>query len=235
MPAHRFFLPSGPPLVTGPLVIGGEEGRHAARVKRLTPGQAVEVLDGQGSIATGSVVAIEKIRGEWAAQVDLASVRHAEPIRPRVVVLCPAPKGDRLPQMIEGLSQVGAASWRPLLTERTVSEPGAAKIDRLQRISEESAKQCGRAWTLSIGPPLAFAEALALPSLVIADASGPAFQPAPDPELNLLVGPEGGWSVPELDAARAAGAAAASFGPHVMRLETAAVVAAALAVRGQRP
>lgn len=46
-------------------------------------------------------------------------------------------------------------------------------------------------------------------------------------EIHLLIGPEGGWSDAERAAARAAGAVLASFGPHVMRVETAAVVAAA--------
>jgi 16S rRNA (uracil1498-N3)-methyltransferase len=146
-------------------------------------------------------------------------------VSPSVVVLAPAPKGDRLGQMIEGLSQVGAAAWRPLVTERTEKEPRGGKIERAVRIAEESSKQCGRAWTLRVEPPIEVAAALRLPSLVLADAGG---GPAPRgmPDVKLLIGREGGWTDAEHRAALAAGAVAVSFGPHVMRVETAAVVAA---------
>jgi 16S rRNA (uracil1498-N3)-methyltransferase len=226
MPAHRFFLAGGPPLEPGPRVIGGDEARHAARVKRVAPGEAVEILDGQGGIAAGSVVAVEKRGGEWAVRVEVSAVRRVEPVSPSVVVLAPAPKGDRLAQMIEGLSQVGAAGWRPLVTERAEHEAGAGKLERACRIAEESSKQCGRAWTLRVEPPIDFAAALRLPSLVLADAGGGPV-PGGAPEVNLLIGPEGGWSDAERKAAQAAGALVAAFGPHVMRIETAAVVAAA--------
>ncbi|MCC6660652.1 MAG: 16S rRNA (uracil(1498)-N(3))-methyltransferase [Phycisphaerales bacterium] len=227
MPAHRFFLPARPSPAPGPWVIGGEEARHAARVKRLDLGEPVEVLDGMGSIASGAVTAIDKEYDGWVVRVNIETVRRIEPIRPAVVVLCPAPKGDRLPQLIEGLSQVGAAAWRPLHAERTVAEPAAARLDRLERIAQESAKQCGRAWTLRIEQSITFTTALALPSLVMADAGSGPFTPPNSAEIHLLIGPEGGWSDAERAAARAAGAAPASFGPHVMRVETAAVVAAA--------
>lgn len=226
MPAHRFFLAGGPPLEPGSRVIGGEEARHAARVKRVEAGETLEILDGQGGVAAAAVAAIEKRGGEWAVIVEVSSVRRVDPVSPRVVVLAPAPKGDRLGQMIEGLSQVGAAGWRPLVTERTEKEPGLSRMDRVRRIAEESSKQCGRAWTLRIEQAIGFADALRLPSRVLADAGG-----GPPPrglrEVNVVIGPEGGWSERELRAARDAGAAIASFGPHVMRVETAAVVAAA--------
>lgn len=226
MPAHRFALATGTALHEGVLVIGGEEARHAARVKRIEPGEGVEVLNGEGAVATGRVTGVEKSRDEWRVRVEVERVSRVEPVRPSVVVCAPAPKGDRLAQMIDGLCQAGAAAWHPMRAARSVVEPRAAKIDRLVRVAEEASKQCGRAWTLRIESALDFAGALRLPGTkVIAHAgAGPPSAIAAD-AIALLIGPEGGWTPQELAAAAAAGAVATSFGPHVMRVETAAVVA----------
>lgn len=135
--------------------------------------------------------------------------------------------------MIDGLSQVGAAAWRPLITERTVVEPRAGKLERLQRIAEESLKQCGRAWLLEIGSPIGFAAALRGAhergdALVVADAAGGAPPPlAAGAPVTLVVGPEGGLTDRESTLAREHGAAAIRLGPHILRIETAAVVGAA--------
>ena len=68
--------------------------------------------------------------------------------------------------------------------------------------------------------------------LVVADASGGAWRAAEAERIRLLVGPEGGWTAEELAAARGAGAEVARFGAHVMRIETAAVVACGMLVGG---
>ena len=103
-------------------------------------------------------------------------------------------------------------------------------MDRLSRTAAEASKQCGRAWLLEIGATLSFEGAIApdARAVVLADASGDRYQRGGSPDIRLLIGPEGGWSARELNQARASGVRIARFGPHAMRIETAAIVAAAV-------
>jgi 16S rRNA (uracil1498-N3)-methyltransferase len=113
-----------------------------------------------------------------------------------------------------------------------VVEPRLAKLDRARRAVIEASKQCGRNQLMRIMGPLDF-QALIVGSLaatrVIADRGGspPLSAPTHDP-IALAVGPEGGFSAEELELARARGWRASSFGSSILRVETAAVVGAAL-------
>ncbi|MEX2218088.1 MAG: RsmE family RNA methyltransferase [Phycisphaerales bacterium] len=232
MAIHRIYLDDPAALAPGALEIGGEEARHAVRVKRLEPGNPIEVLDGAGRVGLATIADIDKPGGEWLLSLVVGEVRPVEPTRPRLDVLCPAPKGPRLSELIDGLSQAGAASWSALTTEHTAREPGEVRLDRVRRIAAEASKQCGRAWTLLIGEPVEASDVLAQvwarQALVMADASGGPYAPCGSEAITLMIGPEGGWSARELDGARAAGIAIARFGPHTMRVETAAVAAVAV-------
>jgi len=231
MPSHRIHIEQG--IVPGAVEVTGEEAVHAARVKRMEVGDRVELLDGKGSVGAAKVVTIDKPGGLWRVVVEVESVAKVEPPRPRVEVYSAAPKGSHLSEMIDGLSQVGAAKWSLLETERGVSEPGASKLDRLMRVAAEASKQSGRAWHMEIGGGVSLEIALRSPEVVIADGSGEWYVPRGEPrgeprceQVRLLIGPEGGWTTGELERARGAGARVCRFGVHTMRIEVAAVVAA---------
>lgn len=212
------------------MVIAGEEAKHAIRIKRLEAGGFVDLLDGNGGVGLARVVETRKSRrGEWELVLELTEFRQAAPHSPRVEVLSAVPKGERLEAMIDGLSQVGAASWAPLAAERSVTDPRPGKLERLARVAKEATKQCGRAWALELGGAVGFREAIG-PGVVLADASGGSYNAAGLPSVRILVGPEGGWTPEELALAREAGTRIVRFGPHAMRIETAAVVAAAIVI-----
>jgi 16S rRNA (uracil1498-N3)-methyltransferase len=240
MARHRVFIETGAGtgLGVGPLVIGGDEAHHAARVKRLAPGDAVEVLDGRGGVGRARLAAVSKERGEWVVRLEVEGVEHREPARPRVEVWTAVPKGPRLLEMIDGLSEAGAAEWRALDTERGVASAGAHKLEKVERHALEASKQCGRAWVMHVGAPASLAEGLragdpgAGARVIVADASGARYAGRGEGTVRVLIGPEGGWSERELAAARAAGAGVVAFGPHTMRIETAAVVGAAVVMAG---
>ncbi len=227
MAYHRVY--SETPLRPGTASITGDEAHHAIRVKRIVQGDTVEVLDGRGRIARASVADTRRDRQGWVLDLNLQSIAESPAIKPALEVCTAIPKGQRLSDLIDGLSQVGAARWSPLDTQHGIAEPRPAKMDRLARTAAEASKQCGRAWLLEIGDGLTFADALAGgPAIVLADASGEPYAPRGSGAIRLLVGPEGGWSASELNQARAAHVRTARFGPHTMRIETAAVAAAAI-------
>jgi len=232
MAAHRIYHEAPDPLTPGPLTITGDEAHHAARVKRLEPGTQVMVLDGHGSIGGATLTGINKAdRGQWQLVLDIQSVRLVDRPAPRLEVLSAAPKGSRLEDLIDGLSQVGAASWSLLETAHGEVDPRPAKLERLRRTATESSKQCGRPWLLELGPSRSLAALLteAPPAaIVMADATGVPYTRSGASAIRLLVGPEGGWSPQELQSARDHKVRIARFGPHAMRIETAAIAAAAI-------
>lgn len=242
---HRLWVPELRQ-ATDHLTIRGDEAEHLARARRARPAEPVALHDGQGLISTGVIEHINPGSRREPTSVTIRLDRaHPAPLAPPpapVHILTAVPKGGRVDEMIEQLSQVGASAWSPLRCARSIVEPRPAKLDRLERIAVESMKQCGRAWLLKVDDHVtAFADALAQ-TTILADATG---TPALDwflsrraqsvADVRILVGPEGGWTPDELAAANARNAPILSFGPHAMRIETAAVVAAALAIQAISP
>lgn len=209
-------------------LVTGDEAHHALRVKRLVTGDTVELLDGRGGVVAARIRETRKRGQAWEMSLDIVSRTLVPPPTPALHALASAPKGDHLHDMIAGLSQVGAASWSPLLSARTIVDPREAKLERLTHVATESLKQCGRQWLLDILPATRLADAAARSRVIVADGSGTPYRHAPGPDHTLLIGPEGGWAPEELAMLRSTGATIASFGVHTMRTETAAVVAAGI-------
>ena len=235
MARHRVFLPpgGGGGVSDGVIALEGPEAEHALKSKRVRVGDEIDAFDGRGLVLRCRVESASK-RGLTLAVVEREKVA---PVRPEVHVWSATPKGPRLDKMIDMLAQVGAASWTPMDTRLGVVDPGAGKIDRMERISVEAAKQCGRAHVMSIERKRSFADALAGgedEAIVVADGGGGVYEATGRSRVRVLIGPEGGLLPEELDAARGAGAQVVSLGPHAMRIETAAVVAAALVMEWER-
>jgi len=187
-------------------------------------------------VLVGEIIETVKLGKQgWRLDLTVRESRIEEQPSPRVDVISAAAKGARLEHMIDELSQVGVASWSPLVSKRSVVEPRSGKLHRLQR-ARRASKQCGRAWVMEIGEQIDLRRALDRTNVILADASGQGYQPVAS-DATILVGPEGGWTEEELALARERGAAVHSFGRHVMRIETAAVVASAVVLCNalQRP
>jgi 16S rRNA (uracil1498-N3)-methyltransferase len=222
-------------------LVSGDEAHHLLRVRRLEKGDAATITDGKGRSASVVIEATYKLRDGWQAALRAERLDVTPPASPAVVVLSSPPKGDRLSEMIDGLSQVGAHAWHPLITQRTIVDPREGKLERLLRVTIESLKQCGRAHLLALGErvelgSLRVGEGMlgkspasnCLPTLIVADVSGvPIGQITPAATYCLLVGPEGGFSPDELTRLDGLGAQRLRLGPHVLRSETAPVVACA--------
>ncbi|WP_046769965.1 16S rRNA (uracil(1498)-N(3))-methyltransferase [Jiangella alkaliphila] len=216
------------------VVLDGDEGRHAAVVRRIAPGEAVELTDGAGQLARCVVVAASKqgLTCEVTERVDVP-----EP-RPRVVVAQAIPKGDRGETAVETMTEVGVDEILPWAAQRCVvrwtGERGDKALRRWRSTAREAGKQSRRAWLPAVGdamPTTALAgrvEAAALAVVLHEEATTPlgALDLPADGDILLIVGPEGGVAPDELDRLAAAGAVVARLGPTVLRTSTAGTVAA---------
>lgn len=229
---HRFFCPdlaAGQGLSEFIATLDRDESRHVVNALRLKVNDEVSLFNGQGVDAIGRVVSTAKP----GVQVKVATWLPAQSQGPTVVIASAIPKGPRADAMIQQLSQVGATQLIPLHSERSVVKPGDGKLDKFRRAALESAKQCGRSILMDIAESQTFADVLRseMSCRLIAHATGTPMQEViaqpPDSTL-ILVGPEGGWTDDEQSQAAAAGFKAVWLGPHIMRIETAAVIAAAM-------
>jgi len=207
--------------------------RHA-RVLRLGPGDAVRLFDGEGHEADGQIAVDDD--GELAC--DVGPVRRVDDEGPRVVLVQVLPKGAKLEPIVRMTTEVGVSAIHLASSERAVARPApdraARRVARLGRVAREAARQCGRAVVPEVHAPAPLAEvASRAPSgatrLLLHPGGGPLGAPSGG-EVWLVVGPEGGLSDPELEALERLGYRVVGVRSHVLRVETAAPVAVALAL-----
>lgn len=215
-------------LVVGVNPLDRRQSHHVREVLRLGVGGRVELFDRFGVVATGVIVAVEP-----DLLVEVAELREASPVW-QVTIASGVPKGERADWLVEKLSELGTTRWIPMQSERSVVVPrGTAKADRWRRLATEAAKQSRRAGVMEIDPLRTFDECLLLTAdhRWIADVSGdPSAVPARGDAVSsvvCLVGPEGGFSPSEIGRASAAGFTVVRLAATVLRVETAAIVAAA--------
>ena len=226
--SQRYFLTTPP--AGNRAFLEGDEARHVARVMRARTGDSLEVFDGQGRWWTATVTEID--RGKIELELGAGS---SEPTAAggRLTLAVALPKGDRQKWLIEKLTELGVERLVPLQTTRGVAEPTAAAIERLRRGVVEACKQCGCCRLLEITAPgtLQSIVSLAPPARrLLADPAGLPLAAAATPtggDLLVAVGPEGGFTTEEVAAAEAAGFRRVSLGPHILRIETAAIAMAA--------
>ncbi|MFM2183667.1 MAG: hypothetical protein RJB61_1961 [Actinomycetota bacterium] len=195
---------------------------HLVRVLRLRDGDSVSASDGNGRWR------LCVMRG--GALEPAGAIAEGEPAR-QCTVGAAIPKGDRLDWMVQKLTEVGAQRIALLESDHSVVRWDLARagrqLERLQRIAREAAAQSRRCRLPVIEGPVPYGVMIAEAGAAIADPDGRPLAAALT-RGPLLIGPEGGWSAAERSSASQAGAAAVSLGATVLRVETAAVVAAAL-------
>jgi 16S rRNA (uracil1498-N3)-methyltransferase len=213
----------------------GDEGRHAARVKRLAVGEPVLVSDGRGSVVDCSVSAA-RADGLVLAVHARRSVPEPEP---RLVVVQALPKGDRAELAVELLTELGADEIVPWAASRSIVQwlgpRGDRALAKWRRTAREATKQSRRAWLPVIGPLSSTADVAARlaggTGLVLhEDASSPL--PSADlpgaGEVVVVVGPEGGIAPDEVADFAAVGATLVRLGEPVLRTSTAGAAAVAV-------
>ncbi len=216
---YRFFAAE---VRGGVAVLAPADRRHLERVLRLRVGDTCEVAAG------GRVHEARVVPGGLELVKEIAAVAA-----PTVTVWIAQP-GGRSDSAVEKLTELGVARIGALRTELLKGRFTPARIERWRRVAAAAAKQSKQRRVPEVLDPADYADVLS-PEAVVLSAEGAsgglADRIVGRRQATLLIGPEPGFSEAELDLARASGVAVATFGPVVLRTETAAIVAAALALR----
>jgi 16S rRNA (uracil1498-N3)-methyltransferase len=237
MSLKRLFVAE--PLTPGSeLRLGEEPARYLGRVLRMHSGDTIHVFNGND--------------GEWSAEIrrlgknDVSLLLH-ESIERRtesplkVHLVQGVSRGERMDFVVQKATELGVTRITPVLTDFGVVKldrnRASKRRDHWQRVGESACEQSGRTRPPLVDAPLPlndwFGEARNRDStqLILRPGAGDALSACAEPQtkLCLLIGPEGGFSEREYDDAEAAGFEAVSIGPRVLRTETAAVAAIAIA------
>ncbi|NUR70668.1 MAG: 16S rRNA (uracil(1498)-N(3))-methyltransferase [Hamadaea sp.] len=221
----------------GRFVLEGAEGRHAADVQRLRPGEELLLGDGHGGVAPAVVSSV----GKGTLLLDVGAAAVAEVAQPRIVVAQGLAKGDRGELAVQAMTEVGVDEILPWAAARSVTQwrgdRGAKSRDKWAATAREAAKQARRAWVPSVGG----SPDVSTKQLAARISAGSAFVlheealvrlaavDLPDTgDLILVVGPEGGVAPDELATFTEAGAIAVRLGDNVLRTSTAGVAAISL-------
>lgn len=242
---HRFHIPLG----TGSrdeVLLSSEESKHALRVLRLAPGDAVTLLDGAGVEARGFVIDADK----RAVRVAVRERIVHPPLPCAVTLLQALPKGRLMDTLVEKATELGAARIVPILTERTISRPdedhSASKLEKWQTTALEAVKQCGNPWLPRIEAPVSFADFQRRNEhfdLALVASLHPGARPMRTvfaefkarenrrpATVAVWVGPEGDFTAQEIATLVSLGVHPITLGRLVLRCDTAAVVTLALAL-----
>jgi 16S rRNA (uracil1498-N3)-methyltransferase len=210
-----------------------DESHHLGRVLRLKIGDTVIAVDGSGREFT---VRLDAVAPEAAGTI-VGVVEHDTESPFAITLVQAVPKGDKLDAVIRAATELGVARIAPAFTARTVVRLDAARLPsrraRWERVAREAAKQCGRSRLPTIEAPQPLAHWTAEPvddrivrvclwegerTPLMDVLGGVATRPA---GAAVIVGPEGGLTVEEVETARREDWRIAGLGPRLLRTETA--------------
>ena len=215
------------------LWIEGDRHRHLFRARRLGVGEALRLVDGEGRARRAEVA-----RAERGRALLRLSVSEAVPGPPREVVLLVAPpRPPRAAWLVEKATELGVAAIRFVGSERAPRSYGGGALERLRRVAVAALEQSRQARLPAVSGvhPWVELESLLAGSDVrrrLERGGGP-WRPAGSAgRMALMIGPEGGWTEAEAAVLEELGCRPTGLGASVLRVETAAVVAAGLALAG---
>lgn len=232
MPARRFFVEGV--RATGERVpIDGADARKIVTVLRLSDGDAIELVDSAGTRFDARL----HVEGSRVFASLLAAQAIVTPAARTIDVAQAVPKGQKMDFVVEKATELGARAILPFTSERSVAHAsGSAKVERWRRLARTSAQQCGRSFVPEVAGVRSYDELLlrfaqydavlfpweVAPAQPLRETLPPVLEGASS--ALVVVGPEGGFSHAEADAAAQRGAHLLWLGPRILRTETAAMV-----------
>ena len=228
----RFFIDSLNYPEVSEAVLEGEEFVHAKTVLRVSEGTEIVLLDNRGTEYSAIVTKVEKSR--LSAHITGAIKGDREPKTP-IYLLIGALKGDKTELVVQKATELGVAEIGVFASRYCSAYMNANKLERLNKVAREAAKQCLR----SIAPKVEYFENFtsALNSAEGYDNKLFFCEFAKSSEVNLIdlvgstalvVGSEGGFADEEFEEAKAKGFHGMSLGKRILRAETCAVAVCAL-------
>jgi 16S rRNA (uracil1498-N3)-methyltransferase len=243
---QRFFV-APEAIESGHVRFNREQARQMMAVLRMSPGQTVTVLDNSG---WQYLVALERLSpADAVGAVRTRTLVSSEP-RTKITLYVGMIRAPKLEIVLQKCTELGVAAFVPVLCQRSLigqaDELNPAKLERWERIIVEAAEQSGRGKLPSLMPASPFEQSCEQArglSLILwegeretrlrdalqavgADDGGRRRGPAARPfSVNLFIGPEGGFAEAEVERARSFGIQPVTFGPRILRAETASVAA----------
>jgi len=210
-----------------------EAAQHVAKSLRLKAGDTLVVFDGRGGEYDAAIQRVEKDR----VDVKVGAFRDADVEAPlRVGLVQGLPEADKMDWIIQKAVELGVGWVQPVVCDRSVvrlsGERAARREAHWRRVAVAACEQSGRNRIPEVRPTLGFQSWVGVPAAAprwVLTPAAPALaaQPAPQGDIELLVGPEGGLSEREMDLAISQGGISVGLGPRVLRAETAPVAALA--------
>jgi 16S rRNA (uracil1498-N3)-methyltransferase len=231
----RFYCPQ--PLVPGSIVDLPEAVAHHLHVVRQQPGDELVLFNGEGGQARARLAEIGKRR----ASAEIVAFEAADVELPYSVTLAQGlPEGSKMDWIVEKAVELGVGAIQPLTAQRSVVRLSAERAEKRQAhwqgVIVAASEQSGRNRLARLEALQDFGRWIAQPD----DSQRILLSPrateslagwarlTPPRAVTLMIGPEGGFSAQEEDAAIAAGALPLSMGPRVLRTETAGLAALAV-------
>lgn len=214
----------------------GAHAAHLSRVLRARIGQEFDIV-ADGVLRRGKISSLQEDHVEFELGEEIPARAVSQ-----ITLLLSIFKFDRMEWAIEKCTELGVAALIPVVAQRTESHLAAAavkRVERWQRIAQQAAEQSRRLAPPEIPPPMKLKDAMALPGatrIVLSEQEETntvkdALSAAPAAQGILLAfGPEGGWTAAELEAFQKSSWVPASLGSTILRAETAAIAATAIAL-----
>ena len=210
-------------LHSGLIEVSGSEAQHALKVLRLKVDDEIRLCDGQGHWGIARITQ----SGRHDLRCEVETVHTDAPTAASLLsILVAAPKGSRFEDMVRSLTELGVGEIKVLITERSQRQ---VKLERAKRVAGEALKQCQRSYLPKIDEVVEFSTLHIDPERhMLLDPAGEQAQPGAPRALELIIGPEGGLSPQEREHLISQGVKTICLAPHILRIETAALAAAAV-------
>ena len=233
---HTFYVP--PSQIDAEIaIITGSEQHHLRNVLRITSGETIRIIDGQGNVYTAETLDTPTNRSASMARIQTHEFQA--PLSPTLALFQGLPKNDKMELILQKTTELGVTQIVPLHSEHALQKPSQNRYERWHRVLISATKQCKRAWLPELSEAQQFEASLAqlekFPRCLLLSPHTEGqhiktvLRKTPNPNaIALFVGPEGGFSNQEIAAAIESGCVPVTLGRNILRTETAAITAVAV-------